>query len=106
MKNSHDKDNKYGKDNHGKSQLRSAFKDAALFGRVISAGLVVAGYVFAGVYLARWLERWVEARGYPDWPASLVPAAAALFGLWQGWLFLTRLAGRERGVEDKRSRRP
>ena len=90
----------------GKQRLREGLKDAVLFGRVVSAGLVVAGYVFAGVYLARWLERWTEAGGYPDWPVSLVPAAAALFGLWQGWLFLTRLAGRERGVEDKRSRRP
>ena len=40
-------------DNHGKSRFRSAFRDAVLFGRVISAGLVVAGYAFAGVYLAR-----------------------------------------------------
>ena len=48
-------------DNHGKSRFRSAFRDAALFGRVISAGLVVAGYAFAGVYLARWME----GRGCP-----------------------------------------
>ena len=89
----------------GKQRLREGLKDAALFGRVVSAGLVVAGYVFAGVYLARWLERWVEAREYPDWPASLVPAAAALFGLWQGWLFLTRLAGRERKDGEKKAPR-
>ena len=49
MTDSHDKDNKYDKDNHEKSRLRSAFRDAALFGRVISAGLVVAGYAFAGI---------------------------------------------------------
>ena len=96
MTDSHDKDNKYDKDNHEKSRLRSAFRDAALFGRVISAGLVVAGYAFAGVYLARWME----GRGCPAWGVSLAPLAAALFGGWQGWLFLTRPFGRERPGEE------
>ena len=96
MTDSHDKDNKYDKDNHEKSRLRSAFRDAALFGRVISAGLVVAGYAFAGVYLARWME----GKGCPAWEVSLAPLAAALFGGWQGWLFLTRPFGRERPGEE------
>ena len=96
MTDSHDKDNKYDKDNHEKSRLRSAFRDAALFGRVISAGLVVAGYAFAGVYLARWME----GKGCPAWGGSLAPLAAALLGGWQGWLFLTRPFGRERPGEE------
>ena len=96
MTDSHDKDNKYDKDNHEKSRLRSAFRDAALFGRVISAGLVVAGYASAGVYLARWME----GKGCPAWGVSLAPLAAALFGGWQGWLFLTRPFGRERPGEE------
>ena len=96
MTDSHDKDNKYDKDNHEKSRLRSAFRDAALFGRVISAGLVVAGDAFAGVYLARWME----GKGCPAWGVSLAPLAAALFGGWQGWLFLTRPFGRERPGEE------
>ena len=74
----------------GKMRLRDGFRDAALFGRVISAGLAVAGYAFAGVYLARWME----GKGYPGWLVSLTPLGAALFGVWQGWLFLTRLAAR------------
>ena len=94
MTDNHDKD--YGKDNHGKSRFRSALRDAALFGRVISAGLVVAGYAFAGVYLARWME----GKGCPAWEVSLAPLAAALFGGWQGWLFLTRPFGRERPGEE------
>ena len=85
----------------GKQRFREGLKDAVLFGRVVSAGLVVAGYVFAGVYLARW----AEARGYPDGLVSLVPPAVALFGLWQGWLFLSRLAGRERKDREKKAPR-
>ena len=88
-------------DNHEKSQFRSAFRDAALFGRVISAGLVVAGYAFAGVYLARWME----GKGCPAWGVSLAPLAAALFGAWQGWLFLTRPFGRDRPDGEKRAPR-
>ena len=91
MTDSHDKDN------HGQSRFRSAFRDAALFGRVISAGLVVAGYAFAGVYLARWME----GRGCPAWGVFLTPLATALFGVWQGWLFLTRPLGRERPGGEK-----
>ncbi len=60
------------------------YKDIILFGRVISAGLVVAGYVFAGVFIARWLER----NGYPSLLVTLTPPGAAFFGLWQGWLFI------------------
>lgn len=79
-----------------KSRFRTHLKDAALFGRVVSAGLVVAGYAFVGVYLAQWLE----GRGCPDWAVSLTPVGAALFGLWQGWLFLTRLTVREKARKD------
>ena len=91
MRDNHDKDN------HGQSRFRSAFRDAALFGRVISAGLVVAGDAFAGGYLARWME----GRGCPAWGIFLTPLAAALFGVWQGWLFLTRPLGRERPGGEK-----
>ena len=82
-----------------KSRFRANLKDAALFGRVVSAGLAVAGYAFAGVYLAQWLE----GRGCPDWAVSLTPVGAALFGLWQGWLFLTRLTGRERASKGPKN---
>lgn len=82
-----------------KSRFRTNLKDVALFGRVVSAGLVVAGYVFMGVYLAQWLE----GRGYPDWAVSLTPVGTALFGLWQGWLFLTRLTRREKAQKDQKS---
>ncbi len=85
-----------------RARFRESLRDAALFGRVISAGLVVAGYAFAGVYLARWLE----GRGHAGWLVSLTPPGAAVFGLWQGWLFLTRLTGREKADREKKDRRP
>lgn len=77
-------------------RLRENLRDVALFGRVVSGGLVVAGYAFAGVYLARWLE----GKGYPNWLVSLTPPGAVFFGLWQGWLFLTRLSRRERDERE------
>ena len=64
-------------------------RDAVLFGRVLSVGLVVAGYAFLGV----WLSGWLSANGYPAWAVVAVLPGAALFGLWQGWLFLTRQTG-------------
>jgi len=101
MTDNHDKDNKYDKGNYGESRFRSAFRDAALFGRVISTGLVVAGYAFAGVYLARWME----GKGCPAWGVSLAPLATVLFGAWQGWLFLTRPFVRGRPGGEKRASR-
>ena len=72
-------------------------RDAVLFGRVISVGLVAAGYVFLGV----WLSAWLSANGYPSWMAVAVLPGAALFGLWQGWLFLTRQTKRAKNNENK-----
>lgn len=88
-------------DERKRTRFRDNLRDVTLFGRVISAGLVIAGYAFAGVYLARWME----GNGYPEWLVSFTPLGAVLFGLWQGWLFLTRLAGRERDKKDEDSRR-
>ena len=66
-------------------------RDVALFGRVLSTGLVVAGYAFLGV----WLSRWLDAEGSPSWLSVAAVPAALLFGLWQGWLFLTKIARRD-----------
>ena len=61
-------------------------REAMMFARVLSAGLVVAGYAFLGVWLADWLSK-------HGWPMLLALAAVplvAVFGMWQGWLFLTK----------------
>ena len=61
-------------------------REMILFGRVLSAGLVVAGYAFLGV----WLMNWLVAEGWPVVVAVLALPVTAVFGMWQGWLFLTK----------------
>ncbi len=61
-------------------------REVVMFGRVLSAGLVVAGYAFLGV----WLMNWLVSEGWPVIVALCALPVAAIFGMWQGWLFLTR----------------
>lgn len=61
-------------------------REALMFGRVLSAGLVVAGYAFLGVWLSNWLAR----NGWPLLIALCAVPAVTAFGMWQGWLFLTK----------------
>lgn len=68
-----------------------SLRDALMFGRVLSAGLVVAGYAFLGV----WLSNWLVADGWNVLAALLAVPAVAVFGMWQGWLFLTKWPGRK-----------
>lgn len=62
------------------------FHDFFVFAKVLSAGLVVAGYAFLGV----WLSNWLIGKGwYPLLALCAVPVITG-FGMWQGWLFLTK----------------
>ena len=61
-------------------------REVMMFGRVLSAGLVVAGYVFLGV----WLSDWLAKNGWPVLAALCAVPVVAGFGMWQGWLFLTK----------------
>lgn len=61
-------------------------REAMMFARVLSAGLVVAGYAFLGVWLSDWLVR----NGWPVLAALAAVPLVAGFGMWQGWLFLTK----------------
>ena len=75
-----------------KSKIKNGIKDIALFGRVISAGLVVAGYTWLGA----WGYGWLEAHEYPSWLSFAALPAGAAFGLWQGWELIRRsLKGRK-----------
>lgn len=62
------------------------FREVFLFGKVLSAGLVVAGYAFLGV----WLSERLAARGWPLLVSVGAIPLVAGFGMWQGWLFLTK----------------
>lgn len=57
------------------------WEDIAIFGKMISVGLLIGGYVFFGVIIGRKLS----GLGYPPWMVALAPVAAAFFGLFQGW---------------------
>ncbi|MDR3230551.1 MAG: hypothetical protein LBT65_03855 [Synergistaceae bacterium] len=58
--------------------------DVVLFGRVVSAGLLIGGYAFAGVYIAQWMK----SRGYTALVVGLTPFVVGIFGIWQGWLYV------------------
>ena len=61
-------------------------REVIMFGRVLSAGLVVAGYAFLGV----WVSNWLVSDGWPILAALIAIPLIAAFGMWQGWLFLTK----------------
>ena len=61
-------------------------REVVMFGRVLSAGLVVAGYMFLGV----WLMNWLVSEGWPVLAALYALPVVSAFGMWQGWLFLTK----------------
>ncbi|MBQ7216095.1 MAG: hypothetical protein IJS39_08950 [Synergistaceae bacterium] len=61
-------------------------REVILFGQVLSAGLVVAGYTFLGV----WLMNWLVSEGWPVILAVCALPLTAGIGMWQGWLFITK----------------
>jgi len=58
-----------------------------MFGKIISTGFLIGGYVFLGVYIARRLV----ASGYPNWLNADLAAVLALFGLAQGWFLIREI---------------
>ena len=58
--------------------------DVLFFGKILSAGLVVAGYIFLGV----WLLNWLMKNGWSVLISVLVVILMTAFGMWQGWLFI------------------
>lgn len=60
-------------------------RDVLMFGKVLSAGLVVAGYAFLSVWCANWLNE----HGWPLLISLLAIPLITGFGVWQAWLFMT-----------------
>lgn len=60
--------------------------DAIIFAKVLSAGLVVAGYAFLGV----WLSNWLTQNGWPLLISLLAIPIVTGFGMWQAWLFIKK----------------
>ena len=63
-----------------------SLREVMMFGRVLSAGLVIAGYAFLGV----WVSNWLASEGWPILAALMAVPLVAGFGMWQGWIFLTK----------------
>lgn len=72
--------------------MKQSLQDLVAFGRIVSGALLICGYVVLGVYLGRQLV----GRGWPDWSAVVLFCAAAIFGLWQGWIFVRPLWKKEK----------
>ncbi|MBQ9418920.1 MAG: hypothetical protein IJU31_00935 [Synergistaceae bacterium] len=62
------------------------FRDVVMFGKVLSAGLVVAGYAFLSV----WCANWLSVNGWPLWASFLAIPFITGFGMWQGWLCIRK----------------
>lgn len=60
------------------------WEDVVIFGKIISVGLLIGGYVFFGVLIARKLA----GLGFPPWVIVAIPLLGALFGLQQGWFMV------------------
>ena len=72
--------------------MKNNLKDFIAFGKIISVGLVIAGYTFLGA----WASGWLTANNYSKWLSLAALAAGVLMGLWQGWLVLTKSSKRDR----------
>ena len=62
------------------------FRDVFLFGKVLSAGLVVAGYAFLSVWCANKL---IEKNAPLLISLCVIPLITG-FGVWQAWLFIKK----------------
>lgn len=61
-------------------------RDLFLFGKVLSAGLVIAGYAFLSVWCAGKLSE----NGFNALVSLSVIPLITGFGVWQAWLFLKK----------------
>ena len=75
--------------------MKNNLKDFIAFGKIISVGLVIAGYTFLGA----WASGWLTANNYSKWLSLAALIGGVLMGLWQGWLVLTK--NNKRDNKDK-----
>ena len=68
------------------------FSGLFLFGKILSAGLVIAGYTFLSV----WCFTWLNGNGFNIFISLLAIPLITGFGAWQAWLFLMKFSGEEK----------
>ena len=61
-------------------------RDLLIFGKVISAGLVIAGYAF----LSAWCANWLNEHGVNLLLSLCAVPVITGFGMWQALLFLKK----------------
>lgn len=59
-------------------------RDVVLVGKILSAGLVVAGYAFLSV----WCSNWLSENGFNIFISLLAVPLITGFGMWQAWSFI------------------
>ena len=59
-------------------------KDFIVFGKVLSAGIVIAGYAFLSV----WASNWLHKNGYGLFISLSAIIIITAFGIFQGWAIL------------------
>jgi len=62
------------------------FREVFLFGKILSAGLVIAGYAFLSV----WCMNRLNENGFPVLISILAVPLITGFGVWQAWLFIKK----------------
>ena len=72
-------------------------REVLLFGKVLSAGLVIAGYAFLGV----WLSNWLTSNGWPILLSLLAIPVITCFGMWQAWLFIKKWRNNDTIADNK-----
>ena len=61
-------------------------RDVIMFGKVLSAGLVIGGYAFLSVWCANWLSK----NGFGLLISLTAIPLITGFGMWQAWLFIKK----------------
>ena len=71
-------------------------RDVFMFGKVLSAGLVIAGYAFLGV----WVMNWLSEKNFGILISLLAMILITAFGIWQGYLFVTKQNKNKNSPDD------
>lgn len=62
-------------------------EDVAAFSKIVSAALLVCGFIILGLMIGRQLE----GRGAPGWAVPAGAAVGAVAGMTQGWAMIRPL---------------
>ncbi len=64
--------------------LKKPYEDFLAFGKVISAALLLCGFVVLGLLVGKKLE----AAGWSGWFVPVLVLSGGAVGAWQAWIFL------------------